>query len=143
MKESRRVHVSRELLKQSVHYLSQYHDMFVTWGVKTAATVPEGKEREAFRQGIQQIFNEIQMTVAALQHELGESPKSIEEAVAALQSEDYKALLDKAKIQHYVQIVKKPFFLDTWKQGFVKGLDWVIALPIRGVLFCALKLRRQ
>lgn len=127
----RRIKISRDLAKQASHYLAQYHDMFVVWAVKTVEQMPRGMERENFREGVARIFNEIQSCLAKIQDDLGETPESIEAAIAKLHTKEYQKLMDKVQVQAYVHLVKKAMRPWHWPKY---AFDYVLTLLMNAVL---------
>ena len=116
----KRIYVRPDLLKQSKHYLEQYHSMMVVWATKTIASMPVGNEREKFRNGMADLFNELESTIARIQEDLGENPKTIEEATALLRTPEYKDLLDKARAQQFITATKNKLNLP---KIFLHALD--------------------
>lgn len=106
---SRRTHVSKDLIKQSVHYLEQYHQMMTIWGVNTLKTIKTEEEKEKFSAGIRKMFFEIQGNICSLRESIGDTPKTIEEAKAALDNTDYQTLINEVKARAIIYSLKNSF----------------------------------
>lgn len=123
---SRRAHVSKDLLKQAIHYLKQYNMMLTSWSATTYQNTKPGVEREEFRKGLSDLFEELQSCVAKLQEEIGEEVK-LEE----LQTEDFKAAVNRLAVQRYVYKTKNFFSWRTWVFEARRGWGYVVSLPAR------------
>ena len=127
MKKYRRVHVSREVLRQCEHHLKEYHKLFCVWSLKTVEQTPHGVEREKLRQGLNDYFNEIQCTLAVVQQNLGMTPKSIQEALEQMDTPEYRRVIDKVKVQAQVYKIKQN--VRFWKWPGL-ALDWFLTLVL-------------
>ena len=139
---SRRVHVSRTKVERAVHYLEQYHGLAIVWFTRTVARMDAGQAREEFRSGVQDIFNELQVAIADLREELGDTPETITDAIGKLKGTDeYKRLLDKVQVQALRNIVE-----DKWtpkamakrtRNRAVLAWDWTLTKFYTGLFHVA------
>ena len=131
----RRLRIPRDLVNQSIHYLEQYYSMMIVWSIKTVEQMPQGLEREKFRQGVQALMNEIESNFCRMRDIAGDSPQTIQEAMAQLQTPEYQKLMDKAKVQHYAHVIKNVGRISSWKHGLLNVADFVISWVLRSILF--------